>query len=88
MSSIQARSNQNPYPTPPSTGSTVQCGHGWEHLGTQYLYYTRNFGNPTYKRVDRFYCNKCCEIKEVIKSECDCHQPEWFDSKNCRTVRD
>lgn len=66
----------------------AECKHQFEHLDTQYLYYSRSFGNPTYKRIDRFYCTKCCEQKEVVKSECSCYQPEWFDSKNYRTVRD
>ena len=31
------------------------CKHNYEHLDTQYLFYSRTFGNPTYKRIDRFY---------------------------------
>lgn len=62
--------------------------HEFMHLDTQYIYYSRSWGNSTYKRVDRFYCTKCCEQKEIIKEETSCYQPDWFDSKNCRTVRD
>lgn len=65
-----------------------ECKHQFEYLDTQYLYYSRSFGNPTYKRIDRFYCVKCCEQKELIKETCSCYQPEWFDSKNYRTVCD
>lgn len=65
-----------------------ECKHQFEHLDTQYLYYSRTFGNSIYKRIDRFYCTKCCEQKEVVKEKCTNYQPEWFDSKNYRTVRD
>lgn len=62
--------------------------HEFMHLDTQYLYYSRSFGLPTYSRIDRFYCAKCCEQKEVVKSETTSYQPSWFDSKNYRNVRD
>lgn len=74
--------------TPPSSGSPVQCGHEWQHLDTQYLCFSRSFGVPRYKMVDRFYCTKCCEIKEFAKEETTHYQPEWFDSKQARTVHD
>lgn len=63
------------------------CNHKWEHLDTQYLYHSRSFGNATYERIDRFYCSNCCEIKEIVKDECSCYQPDWFDGRNYRTVR-
>lgn len=64
------------------------CKHNYEHLDTQYLYYSRTFGNPTYKRIDRFYCTECCDLKEIVKEETNCYTPEWFDTKQRRTIHD
>lgn len=65
-----------------------ECKHNYEHLDTQYLYYSRTFGNPTYKRIDRFYCTKCCDLKEIVKEETNCYIPEWFNTKQRRTIYD
>lgn len=62
------------------------CEHEFEHLGTEYTRTNRSYGNDIYTRIDRFYCRKCLEIKEIIKEECDCYIPEWFDNMNCRIV--
>lgn len=60
--------------------------HNFVHLETRYMYKPRSFGNPSYERIERFYCNKCCEEKTVKKYECSCRTPEWFDKKNYETV--
>ena len=33
-----------------------------------------------WKRIDRFYCEKCLEIKEIVKTEYGYKdKPDWFD---------
>ena len=41
--------------------------HKWIHLDTNINldYYPGSCG---FKRVDRFFCEKCCETKEIVKS--------------------
>lgn len=48
--------------------SNNQCKHKWIHLDTKYIYLNHYPGSCKFKRVDRFYCDKCCEIKEIVKS--------------------
>lgn len=66
------------------------CEHKWLSLETKYIYLTRSFGSSTFKRIDRFFCEKCCEQKEVTK-ECKDYEdrkPEWFDFKNYQTIHE
>jgi hypothetical protein len=58
------------------------CDHKWVHLesikkedGISYTYCT------SLKKVDRFFCEKCLEQKEVVK-ECEVSRhskyPDWW----------
>jgi len=66
----------------------AECKHEFVHLDTQHLYYSRRFGCPTYKRIDRFYCTKCCHTKEIVEESCTNYTPEWFDTTKRRTIND
>lgn len=56
----------------------MSCEHNFRHIETSYHYNYRPYGNTTYVRVDRFYCSKCLESKEVIKKSDSRETPEWF----------
>jgi hypothetical protein len=58
-----------------------ECEHKWvfmetvKQAGISAYSETRNW-----KRIDRFYCEKCLEIREIKKTEYGWKpKPEWFD---------
>jgi hypothetical protein len=66
--------------TPPPQG----CEHKWVFMETVKQHGERaSFGmcaQKDWKRIDRFYCEKCLEIKELIKTAPGYYgKPEWFD---------
>lgn len=62
------------------------CEHKWMYLDTRYICEKYSYTN-SFKRVDRFYCEKCCEIKEVEKYESDSRNvPIWFNKNNYETI--
>ena len=64
------------------------CEHKWVHLDTRYLRIEFRYSS-IFKRVDRFFCERCCEIKETEKREtCSSGIPEWFDRNNYELVND
>ena len=75
------------YPKPPAPPKQ-SCQHHFELLETRYIYGYGKFGNPSYRRIDRFYCTKCCEEKVIEKHERSCRKPDWFIIKNCEEVED
>lgn len=61
-----------------------ECDHKWAFMETVKQRGERaSFGisaQKQWKRVDRFYCEKCLEIKEIIKTAPGWEdKPEWFD---------
>jgi hypothetical protein len=54
-----------------------QCEHNFIYIDSIYDRIIENF-NCIYKRIDRFYCLKCPEEKETIKSEQSRGKPDWF----------
>ncbi len=62
----------------------MSCEHDFRHIDTSYIGKYREFGNTTYTRVDRFYCSKCLENKEVVKEENSREMPEWFKRRESR----
>ena len=40
------------------------CEHKWAHLSTHYACESNNYA-VTYTRVDVFFCELCCETKDV-----------------------
>nr|WP_295681194.1 hypothetical protein [uncultured Lachnoclostridium sp.] len=56
---------------PPSSGSSNQCDHNWVFQETTRNYKISGYQNYTaiFHRIDRYYCQKCCEIKEIEKKE-------------------
>ena len=70
--------------------SNNQCEHKWIHLDTKHIYRDHYPGLCRFKRVDRFFCEKCCETKEIVKRCMDDEDrhPEWFDFKNYITIRE
>ncbi|KZL88689.1 hypothetical protein [Clostridium magnum] len=63
---------------------TNQCEHKFIHMET-----SRQHGEDAWigvrpgkewKRIDRFFCEKCLEFKEITKTAmCYEDKPEWFD---------
>jgi hypothetical protein len=72
--------NYDPPAKPPSQG----CEHKWVFMETVKQRGERaSFGispQKEWKRTDRFYCEKCLEIKEIVKTEYGyMDKPDWFD---------
>lgn len=60
----------------------MSCEHDFRHLDT--IYKTKHISytySNTYTRLDRFYCSRCLEIKEVVKEEDLRSEPDWFDKE-------
>lgn len=60
------------------------CEHKWQHFETRNILIDNYPSSNQFKRIDRFFCEKCCETKEIIKScmNWEDRNPEWFDFKN------
>ncbi len=61
-----------------------ECEHKWVFMETVKQRGERaSFGispQKEWKRIDRFYCEKCLEIKELTKTAPGYQdKPEWFD---------
>jgi hypothetical protein len=53
------------------------CEHKFVHLETiKKDKYDRDC--VSYLRIDRFYCEKCLEQKEIRKEELRRERPEWY----------
>jgi hypothetical protein len=71
-------------PMPPVKPPKHQCEHKFIYMQT-----VRQHGEQPWigvrpgkewKRIDRFYCEKCLEFKEITKTAmCYKEKPEWFD---------
>ena len=62
---------------------TTSCNHNFKFLETIKHKYAEDYyyGCWHYKflRIDKYYCTKCLEQKEIKKSSCDCSSvPEWY----------
>lgn len=64
------------------------CEHNFVHLDTDYIRTSRNYGNNSYRRIDRFYYTKCLEEKVKEKYECESYVPDWFNYGENRVIRD
>ena len=64
------------------------CEHKWTHFETRYLLIDNYPASNQFKRIDRFFCEKCCEVKEIVKSCMDWEDrsPEWFDKRNYERI--
>lgn len=66
------------------------CDHRFVHFETRYIYIQRKYGSSTFKRLDRFFCEKCCEEK-VTEKECQDYEdknPIWFNRKDYEVIYD
>lgn len=54
-----------------------ECNHKWIHLSTHYQQSSAGY-NTEYIRLDVFFCEKCCETKEVEKREYSRERPLWW----------
>lgn len=54
------------------------CEHRWVFIESHYKADSSGGYNICYSRLDRFYCEKCLEQKEVTKREHSREKPEWF----------
>lgn len=57
---------------------TNQCEHKYIHLETKTHKENRTFGMPEWKRIDKFYCEKCLDEQSKYKYECSWDKPEWY----------
>ena len=57
----------------------TKCKHSYLHLGT--IYFVERMHNCFYwHRVDRFYCSKCLDIREIEKEEMTYgSRPKWYN---------
>lgn len=55
----------------------MECEHQWVFIESKYSSDPGAY-QICWKRLDRFYCQKCLEQKEVKKQEWDREKPEWF----------
>lgn len=55
-----------------------ECQHVYSHLET--IKKTNSDGgyNIEYKRIDRFFCQKCLKERETVKSTYSRDKPDWF----------
>jgi len=71
--------NYDPPVKPPPQG----CEHKWVFMETARQHGKSScYDSPAvnWRRTDRFYCEKCLEIKEIIKTAPGWEdKPEWFD---------
>lgn len=53
------------------------CEHKFIHLET---HKNREIGiyNHIWRRVDTFYCEKCLEYKDAVRSESARDKPDWY----------
>ena len=67
------------------------CEHKWIHLETidQMRVYRRDYDRTEFVKTDRFFCEKCCEIKEFSKKiDYNYYEyPDWFNPKNSESIR-
>lgn len=54
-----------------------ECEHKWVHLSTHYEYESHGY-NTEFVRLDAFFCEKCCETKEVERREHSRETPLWW----------
>lgn len=73
-------SPKSPPPPPPRCASGVGCNHKYVHLETvktcnEGAYYK---SENVYTKVDRYFCEKCLDTKEVTKTEVSVEKPFWY----------
>lgn len=57
-----------------------KCEHRWIFMETVRQPGYSGYGSRDWKRIDRFYCEKCLEFKERIQKEQGYKsKPDWFD---------
>ena len=55
------------------------CEHKYVHLDTSRNCESQRHGyNKQWKRIDRFFCEKCLEIETKIRTACEMDEPEWY----------
>lgn len=54
-----------------------KCDHKWVHLSTHYRKKEDRYA-ARFIRMDIFFCEKCCEKKEVVKEEYAMLAPVWW----------
>ena len=66
------------------------CEHKWIHLETidQERVYRNQYDRTEFVKTDRFFCEKCCEIKEISKKkEYNPYEfPDWHNPKNNEAI--
>lgn len=53
------------------------CEHKWVYFDTKKYYQYRDFLG-LFTRIDKFYCEKCLEMKDVKKEDYSRETPEWY----------
>lgn len=69
-----------PSPSPPKGGSGQSrgpCNHLFRYLETR-KHQESNGSTGTWTKIDRFYCEKCLEIKVIKQKEDSRERPDWY----------
>lgn len=56
----------------------LECQHKWVHLETFYSSESAGCRRRNYKRVDRFYCEKCLKQEDIVKEQESTKIPRWY----------
>lgn len=63
---------------PPPKDYKPACEHDFEYLASDYQR-TEGTYRDNWKQIDRFYCSRCLEYKDVIsRNEDERGRPSWF----------
>jgi len=56
----------------------IQCEHKYIHFDTNKKQERSGPYQTCYKRIDLFYCEKCCHEKTVTSEEYSRDKPDWY----------
>jgi len=62
---------------PKSPFPSKTCEHKWVYMDSK-KYSQYNGYCSTFTRIDKFYCEKCLEIKEIKKVDSSRDTPDWY----------
>jgi hypothetical protein len=64
----------------PNIWSAV-CTHKFVHFDTTYKTSKEGYHSYYWKRIDRFYCERCLELKDVVREQISEYSPDWWKEK-------
>lgn len=55
-----------------------ECDHEYQHLETIRTCDNEGGYSLEYKRIDRFFCRRCLDQREIVKRDWCREKPEWY----------